>query len=166
MKVIMGADPAGFELKNAIREDLLNRGYDVVDIDPDVPVLFQDVAKAVAVGVQSKEYDRGIAICGTGMGVSIICNKHRGVYAALCESIYQARRSKVVNNTNVLCMGGFIVGKEMGKEMTRAWLEAEHMMGLEKDVAHIVEKEFDELVKFEKSMYEKEYGENAQKYSE
>ena len=103
MKIIMGADPAGFELKNAIKEDLLKRGYEIMDIDPDEPVLFQEAAKAVARGVQSKEYERGIAICGTGMGVSIICNKHRGVYAALCESIYQARRAKVVNNTNVVC---------------------------------------------------------------
>ena len=99
MKIIMGADPAGFELKNAIKEDLLKRGYEIMDIDPDEPVLFQEAAKAVARGVQSKEYERGIAICGTGMGVSIICNKHRGVYAALCESIYQARREKVVNNS-------------------------------------------------------------------
>ena len=51
------------------------------------------------------------------MGVSIICNKHRGVYAALCESVYQARRAKQVNNTNVLCMGGFIIGPEMGRAM-------------------------------------------------
>ena len=115
MKIIMGADPAGFELKNAIKEDLLKKGYEITDVDPDTPVLFQDAAVAVARGVQSREYDRGIAICGTGMGVSIICNKHRGVYAALCESLYQARRAKTVNNTNVLCMGGFIIGKEMGE---------------------------------------------------
>ena len=121
--------------------------------DPDEPVLFQEAAKAVARGVQSKEYERGIAICGTGMGVSIICNKHRGVYAALCESIYQARRAKVVNNTNVLCMGGFIIGNEMGREMARAWLEAEHMVGLDPEMARIVEKEFDELVEFENEMY-------------
>ena len=153
MKIIMGADPAGFELKNAIKEDLLTRGYVIMDIDPDEPVLFQEAAKAVARGVQSKEYERGIAICGTGMGVSIICNKHRGVYAALCESIYQARRAKVVNNTNVLCMGGFIIGNEMGREMARAWLEAEHMVGLDPEMARIVEKEFDELVEFENEMY-------------
>ncbi len=108
----------------------------------------------MAKGVQSGEYDRGIAICGTGMGVSIICNKHRGVYAALCESVYQARRAKTVNNTNVLCMGGFIVGQEMGREMARAWLEAEHMAGLDEEMAEIVEKEFDELVEFEKTVYE------------
>ena len=131
MKIIMGADPAGFELKNAIKEDLLKRGYEIMDIDPDEPVLFQEAAKAVARGVQSKEYERGIAICGTGMGVSIICNKHRGVYAALCESI----------------------GNEMGREMARAWLEAEHMVGLDPEMARIVEKEFDELVEFENEMY-------------
>ena len=89
------------------------------------------------------------------MGVSIICNKHRGVYAALCESIYQARRAKVVNNTNVLCMGGFIIGNEMGREMARAWLEAEHMVGLDPEMAAELsgEKEFDELVDFEAEMY-------------
>ena len=104
---------------------------------------------------RGREYDRGIAICGTGMGVDIICNKYRGVYAALCESLYQARRAKVVNNTNVLCMGGFIIGNEMGREMARAWLEAEHMVGLEPEMARIVEKEFDELVEFEKKVYER-----------
>ena len=153
MKIIMGADQMGMELKKAIRDDLISRGYDVTDVNPDAPIFYQDAAKQVARGVQSKEYDRGIAICGTGMGVSIICNKHRGVYAALCESIYQARRAKVVNNTNVLCMGGFIIGEEMGCEMARAWLEAEHMVGLEPEMAAIVAKEFDELVEFESEMF-------------
>ena len=148
MKIIMGADPAGFDLKNAIKEDLLARGYDVFDYNPDAPVLFQEAARAVAKGVQSREYDRGIAICG-----NVNCNKHRGVYAALCESIYQARRSKTVNNTNVLCMGGFLIGHELGREMARAWLEAEHMVGLDPETAKIVAKEFDELVEFEKEAY-------------
>lgn len=155
MKIIMGADAGGFGLKEAVKEDLLKKGYDVTDTNPDGPVLFQDAAKAVAKGVQSKEYDRGIAICGTGMGVSIICNKHRGVYAALCESVYQARRAKVVNNTNVLCMGGMIIGNAMGIEMANAWLEAEHMVGLDPEMAKIVEKEFDELVQFEETVYDK-----------
>ena len=67
MKIIMGADPAGFELKNAIKEDLLKRGYEIMDIDPDEPVLFQEAAKADARGVKSKQYEPGIAICLTGM---------------------------------------------------------------------------------------------------
>ena len=152
-KIIMAADRYGLALKNAIREDLEKQGYVVYDVNPDEPMLYQDAACAVAGGVQSGEYDRGMAFCGTGMGVSIICNKHRGVYAALCESIYQARRSKTVNNTNVLCMGGFIIGHELGREMARAWLEAEHMVGLDEETARIVAKEFDELVEFEKEAY-------------
>jgi ribose 5-phosphate isomerase B len=152
-KVIIGGDPGGFELKNAVRDHLIEEGYDVTDVDPQSPDLFQDVAVKVAQGVQSGTYDRGIAICGTGMGVSIICNKHRGVYAALCESVYQARRAKQVNNTNVLCMGGFIIGPEMGRVMADAWLEAEHMQGLTPGMAAIVEKEFDQLVEFEKTVY-------------
>ena len=154
MEVIMGADQMGFDLKNAIKEDLIKRGYEITDVNPDAPILYQDAAKLVARGVQSKEYDRGIAICGTGMGVSIICNKHRGIYAALCESIYQAWRSKVVNNTNVLCMGGFIIGHELGREMARAWLEAEYMVGLDPKMAEIVGKEFQELVRFEEEIFD------------
>ncbi|WP_235395792.1 RpiB/LacA/LacB family sugar-phosphate isomerase [Faecalicatena contorta] len=149
-KIIMGADRYGFDLKNAIKEHLLKQGYDVVDVNPDAPILFQDAACKVSQGIQSGEFDRGIALCGTGMGVSIICNKHKGVYAALCESVYQARRAKQVNNTNVLCMGGFLIGHEMGRVMTDAWLEQNHMEGLDPEMAKIVGKEFDELVEFEK----------------
>ena len=154
-KVIMGADPNGMTLKNFIRDHLREEGYDVTDVDPEEPVLYQDAAKAVATAVQSGVYDRGIALCGTGMGVSIICNKHRGIYAALCESVYQARRSKTINNTNVLCMGGFIIGNVMGLEMANAWLEAEHLKGISSKEAEACGKEFNELVEFEKSVYSK-----------
>lgn len=153
MKVIVGADQAGFNLKEAIKKDLQKRGYEIVDVTPEQPLLFQKVARAVAQGVQNAEAERGIAICGTGMGVSIICNKHRGVYAALCESVYQAKRAKTVNNTNVLCMGGFIIGDEMGIEMTNAWLTAKHLKGLEPEMKKIVAEEFDELVKLEEEIF-------------
>ena len=149
MKVIIGADRGGFTLKEAIREALTARGYEVRDAT-ETPVLFQDAAKAVAGSVASGEYERGIVLCGTGMGVSIIANKHRGVYAALCESVYQARRARVVNKTNVLCMGGMIIGNAMGIEMALAWLEAEYMQGVEGDEARArLSKEFDALVDFE-----------------
>ena len=153
MKIILGADAAGFELKNAIKADLIKKEYEIMDVNPDAPLLFQEAAIGVAKAVQNKEADRGIAICGTGMGVSIICNKHRGVYAALCESLYQAQRAKTVNNTNVLCMGGFIIGNEMGIEMANAWLSAEHMKGLTPEMAAIVEKEYEQLVLFEENIY-------------
>ena len=131
MKVIIGADFGGYHLKEAVKENLIKKGYDITDVSPDGPLLYQDAAKLVAKGVQSKEYERGIVMCGTGMGVSIIANKFRGVYAALCECVYTARRSKTINNTNVLCMGGFVVGNVLGCEMANAWLEAEHLQGLD-----------------------------------
>jgi len=152
-KIIIGGDRGGFDLKNAIRDHLLEEGYVIVDVDPEEPELFQNVAREVAEGVQRGEYDRGIAICGTGMGVSIICNKHKGVYAALCESVYQARRSRQVNNTNVLCMGGFIIGLEMGRVMADAWLEAEHMEGLTPEMTEIVKNEFNELTALEEEIF-------------
>lgn len=131
MKVIMGADFGGYDLKEAVKKDLIAKGYEVTDVSPDGPITYQDAAKMVAKGVQSKEYERGIAICGTGMGVSIIANKFRGVYAALCEGVYTAVRSKTINNTNVLCMGGFITGPYLGCKIANAWLEAEHLQGLD-----------------------------------
>jgi len=149
MKVIIGADGGGFILKEAIREALIARGYEVTDAT-ESPALFQDAAKKVAGSVAAGKHERGIVLCGTGMGVSIIANKHRGVYAALCESVYQARRARVVNKTNVLCMGGMIIGNAMGIEMALAWLEAEYMQGVEGDDARErLSKEFDALADFE-----------------
>lgn len=131
MKVIIGADFGGYDLKEAVKKDLIAHGYDMTDVSPDGPITYQDAAKMVARGVQNKTYDRGIVICGTGMGVSIIANKFRGVYAGLCDSIYTAVRSKTINNTNVLCMGGFITGPHLGCMMANAWLEAEHLQGID-----------------------------------
>ena len=148
-KIIMAADRYGLDLKNAIRDHLREQGYEVYDVNPDEPMFYQDAACRVSEGVQSGEYDRGFALCGTGMGVSIICNKHKGIYAALVESVYQARRAKQVNNTNVLCMGGFLIGHEMGRVMADAWLEQNYMEGLDPEMAAIVGGEFQQLVDFE-----------------
>jgi ribose 5-phosphate isomerase B len=150
MKIIIGADGGGFVLKEAIYEALVKRGYEITDATPGKPILFQDAARAVAGAVASGEYERGIVICGTGMGVSIVANKHKGVYAALCESVYQARRARVVNKTNVLCLGGFILGNTMGIEMALAWLEAEYLEDFKDgNLRERVAKEFDALVEFE-----------------
>ena len=153
MKVVIGADRGGFSLKEAIKTALDARGYDVTDTNPDGPILFQDAAMAVAGGVQRGDFDRGIVICGTGMGVSIIANKHKGVYAALCESVYTAKRARVVNKTNVLCMGGMIIGNAMGIEMALAWLEAEYMEGFEGERREYLAKEFDALGDFENESF-------------
>ena len=153
MTIVIGADESGYSLKEAIYKALLEKGYDITDATPNGPILFQDAAKAVAGGVARKEYDRGIVICGTGMGVSIIANKHKGVYAALAESVYQARRAHVINKTNVLCLGGMILGNAMGIEMALAWLEAEYLENINEIRKISVSKEFDALVEFENEYF-------------
>jgi ribose 5-phosphate isomerase B len=153
MKVVMGADGAGFKLKAAIKDDLLKKGVEVFDVNPDAPILFYEAAKEVSRRVQNKEFERGIVICGTGMGVSIIANKHKGVYAALVECEYTARRSKVVNNTNVLCLGGMVLGEPMGVAIANSWLFANYMEGLDEATVKAVGREFQNLVDFEDEVY-------------
>ena len=152
-KVVIAADPFGFNLKNAIVEDLKKHGHTVIDLCPDEPMEYSQAAHQVSRTVQTKEADRGIAICGTGMGVSIICNKHRGIYAALCEDRWQAERSKTVNNTNVLCLGGMYTGEFYGVEIVNAWLNAEHLSGLDPEMKEIVKGEFDRIPNMEESLY-------------
>jgi ribose 5-phosphate isomerase B len=153
MKVAIGADPAGFKLKEPIKRDLMKRGIEVFDLNPDGPVLFYEAAKAVSGHVQSKQSERGIIICGTGMGVSIIANKHKGIYAALAECEYTARRAKVVNNTNVLCLGGMILGEEMAVAIANSWINAEYMGGLDDETVKIVSREYQNLVDFEEEVF-------------
>ena len=124
MKISMGCDHGGFGLKETIKAYLTEQGHEVKDFgcyntdSCDYPELGAAAAKAVAGG----ECERGIVICGTGGGVSLIVNKMKGVYCVACESIYTAERTALVNNANVLAMGGNVVSHVMGCEMAEKWL--------------------------------------------
>lgn len=127
MKIALGNDHAAPELKNVIKEHLIERGIEVIDFGvapgekADYPVQGEKVARAVASG----EADLGIAMCGTGIGISIACNKVKGIRAACCSDCYSAKLSKVHNNSNVLCFGARVVGDEVAKMMVDCWLDAE-----------------------------------------
>lgn len=153
-KVVIAADPFGFDLKNYIVQDLRKNGYEVNDLCPDKPMEYQEAAHQVCKTIQAGEAERGIAICGTGMGVSIVCNKHRGIYAALCQDKWQAERSKTVNNSNVLCLGGMYTGQIYGAEIANAWLKAEHLVGIEPaELKDVVKGEFQRIPKMEEQLY-------------
>lgn len=126
MKIAIGSDHAGFELKESLKEFLEKQGHEYSDmgaktIDPgdDYPIFARKVGEAVASG----EYDRGIVVCGTGIGVSISANKVPGIRAAACYTINMAEISRVHNNANVLALGGRITAKQLGRDITKAWLE-------------------------------------------
>lgn len=112
MKITLAADPGGVELKNAVKKHLLDLGHEVRDLggEKDSPLLYPVVGDSVAKEVQSGIAERGIVFCGTGMGVSIVANKHKGVYCAVVESLYAAYNSREINNVNMLALGGNIVG--------------------------------------------------------
>ena len=109
-------------------------GYEVTDVGTqslDAPVAFNDVSGNLAKAVSEEKFERGIVMCGTGMGVSLIANKYHGVYAGLCESLYAVNRARVFNNINVLAMGGFIVGPEMGVRMVDEFLQTPWREGVD-----------------------------------
>ena len=126
MKIVLGSDHAGFELKEYIRKDLLEKGMEVEDKGTfsleslDYP----DFAKKVSETVLQEEA-LGILICGTGIGISMAANRHPGIRAALCENEFSARMSRAHNDANVLCMGGRVVGVGLALSIVEAFLNTE-----------------------------------------
>jgi ribose 5-phosphate isomerase B len=124
MRVAIGSDHAGFPLKDWLREVLRELGVEVQDLGThdETSVDYVDFARRVAEAVAGGEADRGIAICGTGVGTSITANKVPGIRAALCHEGYTARMSREHNDANVLCLGGRVVGRELAAEIVRIFL--------------------------------------------
>lgn len=113
------------ELKAALIAHLKERGYEVKDFtagNPAKKLDYPQVAHLVAAEVSKGNFDRAILICGTGMGVSIVANKHPKVYAAVVDSVYAAKYSRIYNNSNILCLGQFITAPEMATEILDVWL--------------------------------------------
>lgn len=134
MKIAIGSDKSGFPLKEAVKADLISKGYKVIDVgtqDMEHGVPYFEVAPRVAKLIQNNEYEKGILCCGTGMGMAIVANKYKGIYAAVVESVYAAKKSRAINNANVLTMGGWVIAPEMGIEMVDTFLNTEFTQDLE-----------------------------------
>ena len=134
MKIAIGSDKSGFSAKEAVKAWLTETGANFDDlgtVDLEHVHPYYQVAGDVAPRVQSGEYDCAVLICGTGAGMSVVSNKYRGVYAVACEGVYSAKMARAINNANILCMGGWIVGPEMAIEMTRAFLNTQWLQDLE-----------------------------------
>ncbi|MCG6918817.1 MAG: ribose 5-phosphate isomerase B [Deltaproteobacteria bacterium] len=127
MKVIIGCDHAGFALKMKVADLLENLGHTVEDAgchsedSVDYPVY----GKAVANGVAKGEFAKGILICGSGLGMSMVANRFRGVRAALCNDLYSAVLSRRHNDANLLVMGGRLIGSDLAEEIVKTWLTTE-----------------------------------------
>lgn len=128
LTVAIGCDPNASGLKDIIIEQLKGMGYTVRDFGSDDPI-YARVAFTVGEAVAAQSFDRGILLCGTGIGMSIAANKVPGIFAALCADTYSAERAIKSNNANVLTIGAFTTGVEVAKQIVKTWMEARWQTG-------------------------------------
>lgn len=128
MKLVIGGDHAGFSLKAKIVRYLQASGHEVMDVGThsEEPVDFPDIAKTLCSKILGGEAERGIMVCGTGVGASIAANKIPGIRAALCHDVYSAHQCVEHDDVNVLCLGAWIVGEKLAYDLVDAYLNARH----------------------------------------
>jgi ribose 5-phosphate isomerase B len=126
MQIALACDHGGYPLKNIIKKCVLASGYSVIDLGTDstVSVDYPDYAEKLGMVITKGEAERGILICGSGVGASIAANKIKGVYAAVCHDSYSAHQGVEHDNMNVLCLGARVIGPELAKELVEAFLNA------------------------------------------
>jgi ribose 5-phosphate isomerase B len=126
MTIVIGCDHAGFTLKNTLRDMLRKEGHTVRDLTPDLDPQddYPDAAAAVARAVADRPAERGIIVCGSGVGASVAANKIHGARAGLCHDTYSARQGVEHDDINVLCLGARVVGDALAAELVRAFLAA------------------------------------------
>ena len=131
MKIVVGSDHAAYELKEAIKEKLTGEGHDVIDVgcDSTESVDYPKYGHAVGRAVASGEAERGIAVCGSGIGISIACNKVPGIRAALCTSVEMAEMCRRHNNANVVCMGARMISQELAFDIVDTWMTTDFEAG-------------------------------------
>ena len=124
MKIVVGSDHAAYELKEAIKEKLVKEGHEVIDVgcDSTESVDYPKYGHAVGRAVASGDAERGIAVCGSGIGISIACNKVPGIRAALCTSVEMAEMCRRHNNANVVCMGARMISQDLAFEIIDKWM--------------------------------------------
>lgn len=121
--IVLGSDRAGTELKNHLIDFLKENNYEYSDCgeEPDYP----DIAERVCAKITSGEAERGVLICGTGIGISMAANKIKGIRAALCSDYFSAKYTRLHNDSNVICFGGRVMGQGLAKELLNVFLTTE-----------------------------------------
>ncbi|VBB07573.1 ribose/galactose isomerase [Lucifera butyrica] len=132
MRIAIGCDNAAFELKQVLVKYLHEQGHECLDvgiISTEEETYYPIIAERVATQVASQQAERGVLLCGTGIGMCIAANKVPGVYAALCHDVYSAERARKSNHAQIITMGARVIGPELAKVILRAWLESEFTPG-------------------------------------
>jgi len=132
LTIAIGADDAATDLKNLIKSHLQSKGIEVVDFSHDIgdnALMYPDIAYNLASAISEGAYQRGILLCGTGIGMAIVANKVPGVRAAQCHDTFSAERARKSNNAQVLTLGARVIGPELAKNIVNVWLDSEYEGG-------------------------------------
>jgi len=155
--IAIASDLSGFHLKSEIVKHLRTNHPEVEVLDlgierEDAPQPYFIQGAKVARALQNRQASKGIAICGTGQGMAIVCNKHKGVYACVADDIFSAERAKIINNANVITMGGWITAPFLGCQIVDAWLSMQFTQKMEfkKD---FLTNAFNSVVKIEEEQF-------------
>jgi ribose 5-phosphate isomerase B len=129
MKVAVGFDHAGFPLKKTVLDAVRDAGHEPIDLGTNSadPVDFPDYSVKIGQAVQSGEVERGILVCGSGVGACIAANKMKGIFASICHDTYSAAQGVRHDDMNVLCLGGRVIGPELASALVKAFLEAHYI---------------------------------------
>jgi ribose 5-phosphate isomerase B len=148
MNIAIATDHGGFQLKTILVQYLQSLGHKVLDLGTNspAPVDYPDYARAVAQNIINKKAERGIVVCGSGVGASVASNKFRGIRASVCHDTFSAHQGVEDDDMNVLCLGARVIGPELAKEIVRTFLSAS-FSGAERHVRRLgkideIEKEF------------------------
>jgi ribose 5-phosphate isomerase B len=127
LRFAVACDHGGFELKNTLVQTLKKMDIELIDLGVNSPdsVDYPEKAHALAEAILEQKADRGLLICGTGIGISIAANRHKGIRAALCTDPFMARMSREHNNANVLCLGGRVIGPSLAEDILKAFLSTD-----------------------------------------
>ena len=131
MKVVIGCDEAAYDLKETLRAFMISEGHEVEDFGTfnGEPVLYPDVAHKLATAVAEGRFERGVLLCGTGIGMAITANKVKGIRAAQCHDTYSAERARMSNDAQIITMGGRVLGPELAKTILHTFLASEFQGG-------------------------------------
>lgn len=127
MKIALGSDHGGYQLKENLKKYLkeLNVEYKDFGCNSEKSVDYPDIGFKIAREVKNRNYDKGILICGTGIGMSIVANKIKGIRASLCHDVFSARYSREHNDANILTLGGRVIDSGLAKEIVKVWLNTD-----------------------------------------
>lgn len=129
MKVVVGFDHAGFPLKQTVLDAVRGAGHEPIDVGTNStdPVDYPDFSEKIGRAIQSGEAERGILVCGSGIGACIAANKMKGIYASICHDTYSAAQGVMHDDMNVLCLGGRVIGPELANSLIKAFLDARYL---------------------------------------